>query len=547
MTELIFALILFPAWANVPQAPAAYPVAGVVVDAVTGAPVPHAELWTFVKNTEIKIIAGEDGRFRFEALEAGKYLLYGQAQGYVQEGYDQHGAFLTGIAVGVGLDSEHLVFRLHPQAVIHGRVTGDHGDAVRHASVRLFASSNGRGMRARGVQWQTQTDDLGEYRFAHLLAGKYYVVVQAQPWYAQAGLKWRNQSIQSGSFSRRLEVKLDPTLDVVYPVTFYPGVLNERSATELNVTAGSREEANIQLQAVPSVHVILTNLPVDEKDSNNFGVGANQEIFGSFAAVLAPVLGQISPGEYEIAGLPPGEITFTINQGANPQENPRMFSANVSGDNTLDVAASTAASANVSGRVIQQSGNADMQEAELTITGEGNRIASTKLRKDGTFSFAPVQAGTYKPYIAVPQGGQYVQQVAASGAKVHGRQVTLDGIHEAQLTITLARGVGQLMGTAQLDGKPKVGAMVLLVPESGENMEDDFRMDQSDSDGTFALREILPGKYRLMAIDDGWDLEWANPAVLNPFRENAQIFEIVPDGSTKATVNVQHSTKNTPR
>ena len=542
MTVLIFALILFPACANVPQAPAAYPIAGVVVDAVTGAPVPRVELWTFVKNAEMKIIAGEDGRFRFTALEAGKYPLYGQAQGYVQEGYDQHGAFFTGIVVGAGLDSEHLVFRLHPQAVIHGRITDEHGDAVRHASVRLFASSNARGMRARGVQLQTQTDDLGEYRFAHLLAGKYYLAVQAQPWYAQAGLKWRNASMQNGSSFRRIEVKLDPTLDVVYPVTFYPGVLNERSAIELNVTAGSREEANIQLQAVPSVHVILTNLPVDEKDANNFGVGANQKIFGSFAAVFPAVSGQISPGEYEIAGLPPGEITFTINQGANPQE-ARMFSATVSEDNTLDVAASTAALANVSGRVIQQSGNADMQEAELTITGEDNRTASTKLRKDGTFSFASVQAGTYKPYIALPQGGQYVQQVAASGAKVHGRQVTLDGSHEAQLTITLARGVGQLMGTAQLDGKPKAGAMVLLVPESGENIEDDSRMDQSDSDGTFALREILPGKYRLMAIDDGWDLEWANPAVLKPFRENAQIFEIVPDGSTKATVNVQRSGK----
>jgi len=44
MTVLIFALILFPAWANVPQAPAAYTIAGVVVDAVTGAPVPRAEL-----------------------------------------------------------------------------------------------------------------------------------------------------------------------------------------------------------------------------------------------------------------------------------------------------------------------------------------------------------------------------------------------------------------------------------------------------------------------------------------------------------------------
>ncbi|HEX9232946.1 MAG TPA: carboxypeptidase-like regulatory domain-containing protein [Candidatus Acidoferrum sp.] len=543
MTRLIFVFLSFFAQESATRPPATYPIAGIVVDAVTGAPVPRAELWTFVQNEEMRTTAAENGRFRFTALEAGKYRLYAEAQGYVGEGYNQHGAFLTGIAVGAGLESEHLVFRLRPQAVIHGRVTDDHGDPVRQALVQLFATSNARGRRARGVQSQAQTDDLGEYRFAHLPAGKYYVAVQAHPWYAQTGITNRNEPAQSGPSFRRIDVKLDPILDVVYPVTFYPGALSERSATELSVAAGSREEANIQLQAVPSVHVVLTNLPVDEKNSNNVAIGANQKIFGWLAVGLSSVSAQISPGEYEIAGLPPGEITFTIYQGANPQEASRMFSANVSGDNTLDVAASMAASANVAGRVIQQSANADMGQAELTLAGEDNRTASTRLRKDGTFSFASLQAGTYKPYISFPHGAQYVQQLAASGAKVHGRQVTLDGVHEAQLTITLARGVGQLTGTAQLDGKPRAGAMVLLVPEFGENIEDDSRMDQSDSDGTFAISGILPGKYLLMAIDDGWDLEWFNPAVLNPFRENAQMFEIVPDGSTKATVNVQRSGK----
>jgi hypothetical protein len=238
-------LLLFlsmPFRQNVPQAPR-FPIAGIVVDAVTGAPIAHADLSISAKDEELKITAGEDGRFRFAGLEVGKYLLSAEARGYVREAFDQHGVFSTAIAVGPGLDSEHLLFRLHPQAVIHGRVTDEHGDPIRHAAVRLFANSNAQGTRTNFVQMQTQTDDLGEYRFAHLLPGKYYIVVQAQPWYAQTGFAKRNELEQSGSTFRRIELKLDPLLDVVYPVTFYPGVLNERSATELNIHSGSQEEA----------------------------------------------------------------------------------------------------------------------------------------------------------------------------------------------------------------------------------------------------------------------------------------------------------------
>jgi hypothetical protein len=64
--------------------------------------------------------------------------------------------------------------------------------------------------------------------------------------------------------------------------------------------------------------------------------------------------------------------------------------------------------------------------------------------------------------------------------------------------------LSQVTGLVQVEGKPTAGVMVLIVPESGENLEEDSRRDQSDSDGTFTLANILPGKYVLMAIEDGW-------------------------------------------
>jgi hypothetical protein len=549
MTALALLLLLLSSQSpqNPPPSSSSFSIMGVVVDAVTGAPIPRAELSLFLNNDELTTTAGANGRFRFQNLQPAKYQLYAEARGYLRQGLDQHGAFFTGVAVGSGLDSEHVVFRLHPQAVIYGRVSDEHGEAVRHAIVHVIQRSNGRSPNANSGQFrsQTQTDDLGEFRVAHLVPGKYVIAVQAQPWYAQIGFTGQSEPAQ-GTFSglRHTNPRVDPKLDVVYPLTFYPGALNERSATELDLTAGSQVQANIQLQPVPSVHVFLTNLPIQENNRSGINISGTQKAFGSTDLGMAMAMTQIAPGEYEVAGLPPGEIIFTIGDGGKPQDPPHRFSANVSDGNTIDAAASSGPAANLTGRIIPGSPDTHFEQGQLVLVGEDNRSLSAKIQKDGTFSLPSIQSGTYKPLVFVSPRRYLVQKISASGATVRGHDITLDGTHDVQLTITLAPGVGQLTGVAQLSGTPKSGVLVLLEPQSAETFADDMRMDQSDSDGTFTLGEILPGKYFLMAIDGGWDLDWSNPAVLEPFRDQAQILQIAPDESIKVTINVQRSSKN---
>ncbi len=541
MTTLALLVLLISAHA--PQHPTSFSIAGVVVDASTGAPVPRAEMSIFVKGDELKSIADDSGRFRLQVPEPGTYPLSAQAYGYVHENLDQHGGYSTGVAVAAGLDSEHIVFRLHPQAVIYGRVSDQHGDSIRHANVQLFSRSGSRRGISGQVQFQAQTDDLGEYRFAHLLPGKYLLAVQSQPWYAQSGFTRQDEPDQDAAnfrtTLRRFNLKVDPLLDVVYPLTFYPGVSNERSATELDLATGSQVEANIQLQPVPSVHVFLANLPHNEDDTNGINISANQSVAGSPAVGLPLNMTPIAPGEYEVAGLPPGEITFTIGHGGIHRDQIRTFSANVADGSIVDTVAASGAAANVSGRVVLQSANLDIKLGQLELVSKDRPGLHEMIQKDGSFSFPSLQAGTYEPQILFPTGTQYVQQLSATGATAHGREFTVDGTRDVQLVITLAAGVGQLTGLAQLDGAPKSGVLILLEPQCAENLDDDMRMDQSDSDGTFNLRDILPGKYFLMAIDGGWDLDHADPAVLKQFHDQAQVIQVAPSDSKKVTINVQ--------
>jgi hypothetical protein len=508
----------------------------VVVDAVTGVPVAHAEVSISVGTDETKTTAGEDGRFVFQGLEAAKYPLFATAQGYVREGYNQHGGFQTAVAVGSAIDSEHVIFRLHRQVIITGRLTDEYGEAVRQAQVMLFGTESRSGRHARFVQAQMQTDDLGEYRFVRLQPGKYYVAVEARPWYAQTGFSYLPEPDGHSFRSINRGPSRDPSLDVVYPITFYPGVTAEQAAGELNLTAGDRVEANVQLQAVPAVHVRLTNLPVGEIAIR---IGATEKLFGTLDMGLGVESAQISPGEYEVAGLPPGDVKLVVNQGGSQGSSSRTIRTNVSEGETLD-GAGTGATANVSGRVIFPAGDANTARGQVSLVGEDTQGASAMLEKDGRFSFAPVQEGAYKVFVNLPVSDEYVGGVYATGAKASGREITIAGAGDVQLNITMGRGVGQVTGVAKVDGKPTGNVMVLLMPETGQNLQEDYRLDQSDSDGTFALGGILPGRYSLVAIEDGWDLEWTNGTILKPYLTKGQTLQISANDQKRVVVEVQH-------
>ena len=81
-------------------------IAGTIVDAATGSPIPRAQLTLQIKSDEATAIADSRGKFLFDHLEPGKYQLYARAPGYSPQGLNQHGSFFTGVVVGNGLDSE---------------------------------------------------------------------------------------------------------------------------------------------------------------------------------------------------------------------------------------------------------------------------------------------------------------------------------------------------------------------------------------------------------------------------------------------------------
>jgi hypothetical protein len=85
--------------------------------------------------------------------------------------------------------------------------------------------------------------------------------------------------------------------------------------------------------------------------------------------------------------------------------------------------------------------------------------------------------------------------------------------------------------------------MIVLVPRNIEGNRDLFRRDQSDLDGTFSLQNVVPGSYTIVAIEDGWDLDWSEPQVIAGYLKRGRPIEVRPETSSplqlKEAIEVQ--------
>jgi len=159
----------------------------------------------------------------------------------------------------------------------------------------------------------------------------------------------------------------DPALDVVYPLTYFAGATEEYGAMPLMVKTGDAIEANVQMTAVPSVHLLLTNMDVYKRRGQGLNVMAAQRPFGGVSVpVVALTTMDYGRGVYEVGGLPPGELRLTVNRGGDGERDAHGVRVNAADGETVDLAAKTATST-VSGTVVMTDGSKVETQGEVVL------------------------------------------------------------------------------------------------------------------------------------------------------------------------------------
>jgi hypothetical protein len=148
-----------------------------------------------------------------------------------------------------------------------------------------------------------------------------------------------------------------------------------------------------------------------------------------------------------------------------------------------------------------------------------------------------VPAGSYE--VSVFAAGFFFKSMAVDPGRASGQIVEIGPGAPVKLTLVLTQGVGNITGVALKGETPAPGAMIVLVPQDPARNSQSFRLDQSDSDGTFTLMSVVPGRYTVVAIENGWDLQWGNPTVLKPYMAQGVVIQVEAKGKYDIKVKIQ--------
>jgi Carboxypeptidase regulatory-like domain len=464
-------------------------------------------------------ITGHDGKFAFHNVHAGKYSLAGAKRGFISAAYDQHDEFSTAIVTGAALPTENLVLKLAPAGLISGNVLDEAGDPVRHATVTLYRNDHEEGVDQIRQSQSAQTDDLGAYEIPSLMPGTYFLSANAAPWYAihRTSENQRQEDESSSNFDR--------SLDAAYPITYYADVTDPESATPIPIRGGERLQVDIHLNPVPSLR-LLFHLPKDPDGRKGVAFPQFEQPGFEDASPIPTNVGAYSPpdGLLEVTGIPAGHYNIQfLGQGTNLEMNGVDITR--SGEEIDATGAEPMAKLKVS---VQIPGAASLPPGlAIGLRGKRRMLAGSRPLDDkGETEIEQLPAGTYEVMVFGRQTGYSIAHLSAEGAELDGHKVTVASGASASLSLSLGMGSVGVQGTAKRAGKPFAGAMVVLVPQNPEGNRDLFRRDQSDLDGTFTLRNVIPGSYTLLAIQDGWDLDWSQPGVISAYLKHGRAIQV---------------------
>jgi len=477
-----------------------------------------------VKDTErqVSVTTGPNGEFSFAGVPAGKYQLQATHHGFPRL-YQQCENYSTAIVTGPNQDTEHIVFTFDAPAGIAGTVVDEDNEPVPRVTVYLFSTSIVAGKSETRQINAVATEESGTFHFGGLVSGTYYVAVAGRPWYAQS--VFMPASSQLGNDSS----KQTSQLDVTYPLTYYSSATNPEGATPLKLQEGEKANIQIRVHSVPSLHIHLENLNASESIPPPFVTGVTQAGPGGI-----PVrLDSLQAGT-ELFGIAPGRYTFLVQAPAQDQTVGAMHeqAVTLNADTTLHF--SDAASASLKGRILSNSAEESAKHTITLTAPSAMNLYRADVRPDGSFEIPRILPGHYSISLTSTPD-TYFAKVEAKGATYTNGELKLAQAAPVELTIRLGRGVTNIDGIVVQDKKALAGAAVLLIPQDRTRT---VGQDQSDSDGTFTIPNVPPGRYTLVAVDDWHSLLYADPAVIAPYLEHGLVLDV--PLNKMPTVEVQH-------
>jgi protocatechuate 3,4-dioxygenase beta subunit len=477
---------------------------GRVIHAITGEPLRKATV-VLRRGGEsdprgFAFVTDESGKFVFDKVTPASYILEARRSGFRDGQYGpKDGAGVTVLQLAGGERLKDLEIQLSPYAVISGRVVDEDGEPMQGIEVVGLSSYKGRdGV----VQWskgpEAITNDAGEYRLVDVYPGRYAIVA-------------RSRRITRGTASHTTWVGHGS--NETYEPQYYANAPNAGSATIVEVTPGQEKRGvDFQLRKVKSFAVrgrvvspapplkdnpiVVRIQPSDKSDRSN-------EMFTT---------SQQENGIFEFTGVLPGTYNVEASFLFNERELYGKATAKVSDESVNGVEIVLEHGFKVEGKVTIEGSEGkgisalpnstefviQLRRAEQRLNFFETDVA--RVASDGDFQMKGIMPGKCSLFIS-PRllRDAYVKSIRVGDQEVVGKEFEISG--PVRIDVTLSDKPGVVSGVVEdAKGQPAPGALLFLGSKVADRRDLD-RLDFADQNGRFELRAVVPGEYRVWALD----------------------------------------------
>jgi hypothetical protein len=460
-----------------------------------------------------------EGKFVFEDVPAGRYLLSAEKAGFVTTRYGARSSTSPGtqLTLTAGTELKGLAVKMTPQGVVAGKVMDQDGDPVNGVQVQVMRYAYARGRKQLQPTGNGQTNDLGEYRIGNLAPGRYYLSAsdrRAQVFTQErAG---RNGGGQEGNI-----------------LTYYPNGTDASNAVPVDVAAGG-ELRGIDIRLLRARVYTVRGKAADASGMPVMAMVAfvKKEDSGNLATALGGGgLNQLRPdGTFEFRNIVPGTYVLQVLQvmavnGNTPANLTGRVEVTVADANIDNLVLPLGAGPAITGTVKLEDGDiaALLKPAQTSAGGnaaaafplrfsitlneaEGINIGtpSAPVKDDGTFQFNSVGNSKYVLNANQLPQGTYLKSARFGGQDVTHAPIDTTSGAGGMLDIVLSSKAAEVAGSVQNDkGEALAGVIVTLWPKTPDaSLTGGARPGFTDQNGGFKFQGLAPGEYYVAAWED---------------------------------------------
>jgi hypothetical protein len=485
-----------------------------------------------------------DGRFTFDSLPSGEYLVGAAKTAYVTSDNINRDA-LSGAQVRLaeGEVRTDVDLVLARPAAIAGRVLDEFGEPYEGALVSLWQMRHEAGRRRLvGVGFSTNpTDDRGRYRLFDVPPGRY--LVAASPGVATSA---------------------QPIGDIPgYAVTYFPAAVAPGDAQPVDITGATTvADLDIALVRTPTARVtgrvVRSNRPPGQVGL----VQVTLETSSRSKSIGGPPFSAIreQDGGFQFRNVPPGDYVIQVDSsrltGSLEGDFATQF-VTVTGTNVTNVLLQPDAGSTIAGHltfdgrdppatpdfaIVPESADADLAPRQA------RSVARAEVRPDLTFEIGGVH-GPRRIEITDSREGWTLKSVFANGVDVTDRALLFGQPQQSlsDVEIVLTNRLTELAGNVtDSRGDLTRNYALLVFPTDRDRWYSGsrfFRRAVANANGSFALRGLPPGDYYVAPVSvadvprDG-EIAWQDPDFLDSIAVSAARVTLTEGQKTSASARL---------